>query len=63
MIRPILVLLISPIPPYGVWPKLVSLESYDHGESNAVCCKDFGSELVEDVVLLGNNQGGLDKEY
>ena len=49
MIRPILVLLISPVPPYGVRPKLVSLESYDQGESNAVGCKDFGSELVEDV--------------
>jgi len=49
MIRPILVLLISPIPPYGVRTKLVSLESYDQGESNAVGCKNFGSELVEDV--------------
>ncbi len=49
MIRPILVLLISPIPHYGIQPKLVSLESYDHGESNVVGCKDFGSELVEDV--------------
>ena len=49
MIRPVLVLLISPVPPYGVQPKLVSFESYDHGKSNAVSCKDFGSELVEDV--------------
>src|SRR5260370_642884 len=27
------------------------LESYDHGESNAVGCKDFGSELAEDVGI------------
>src|SRR5258708_27341134 len=42
MIRPILVSPISPVPHYGNRPKLVSLESYDHGESNAVGCKDFG---------------------
>src|SRR5258705_11141896 len=51
MIRPILVSPISPIPHYGNRQKLVSLESYDHGESNAVCCKDFGSELAEDVGI------------
>ncbi len=51
MIRPILVSLISPVPPYGIRPKLVLLESYDHGESNAVGCKDFGSELAEDVRI------------
>ena len=49
MIRAIHVLLISPVPHYGIRPKLVSLESYDHGESNVVGRKDFGSELVEDV--------------
>src|SRR5258708_22410259 len=42
MIRPILVSPISPVPHYGNRPKLVSLETYDHGESNAVGCKDFG---------------------
>jgi hypothetical protein len=51
MIRPILVSPISPVPHYGNRPKLVSLESYDHGESNAVGCKDFGSELAEDVGI------------
>src|SRR5258708_6872300 len=63
MIRPILVLPISPVPHYGNRPKLVSLESYDHEESNAVGCKDFESELAKRRDLLGNNQGGLDKEY
>ena len=48
MIRPILVLPISPVPHYGNWPKL---ESYDHGESNAIGCKDFGSELTEDIRI------------
>src|SRR5260370_3689254 len=51
MIRPILVLPISPVLHYGNRPKLVSLESYDHGESNTVGCKDFGSELAEDVGI------------
>ncbi len=51
MIRSILVSPISPVPHYGNRPKLVSLESYDHGESNAVGCKDFGSELAEDVGI------------
>src|SRR5258706_2020425 len=51
LIRPILVSSISPVPHYGNRPKLVSLESYDHGESNAVGCKDFGSELAEDVGI------------
>src|SRR5258708_35464887 len=51
MIRPILVSPISPVPHYGNRPKLVSLESYDHGESNAVGCKGFGSELAEDVGI------------
>src|SRR5258705_4405688 len=51
MIRPILVSPISPVPHYGNRSKLVSLESYDHGESNAVGCKDFGSELAEDVGI------------
>ena len=37
------------VPHYGNQPKLVSLESYDHGESNVVGCKDFGSELIEDA--------------
>ena len=49
MIRSILVSLISPVLHYGIRPQLVSLESYDHGESNVVSCKDFGSELIEDV--------------
>ena len=49
MIRPFLVSLISPVPHYGLQSKLISLESHDHGESNAISCKVFGSELVEDV--------------
>ena len=49
MIRPILVLSLSPVPHYGIRSKLVSLESYDHEEFNAVSCKDFGAELVENV--------------
>src|SRR5258708_35410236 len=51
MIRPILVSPISPVPHYGNRPKLVSLESYDHGASNAVGCKDFGAELAEDIGI------------
>src|SRR6266446_1197094 len=51
MIRPIFVSPISPVLHYGNRPKLVSLESYDHGESNAVGCKDFESELAEDVGI------------
>src|SRR5260221_9730973 len=51
MIRPILVSPISPVSHYGNRPKLVSLESYDHGESNAVGCKDFGLEFAEDVGI------------
>src|SRR5260370_41580054 len=51
MIRTILVSPISPVPHYGNRPKLVSLESYDHGESNAVGCKDLGSELAEAVGI------------
>src|SRR6266436_6223939 len=31
--------------------KIGIVESYDHGESNAVGCKDFGSELAEDVGI------------
>ena len=53
MIRLFLVLLISPVPHYGIQSKLVLLESYDHGKSNAISCKGFGSEFVEDV---GNYQ-------
>ena len=49
MIRPILVLPISPVLHYGIQSNLVSMESYDHGESNAIGCKKFGKELIEDV--------------
>src|SRR5258708_15435524 len=58
MIRPILVSHISPVPHYGNRPKLVSLESYDHGKSNAVGCKDFGSELAEDVGIYRETTKG-----
>jgi len=58
MIRPILVSPISPVPHYGNRPKLVLLESYDHEESNAVSCKDFGSELAEDVRIYRETTKG-----
>src|SRR5260370_40421067 len=58
MIRSILVSPISSIPHYGNRPKLVSLESYDHGESNAANCKNFGSELAEDVGIYRETTKG-----
>src|SRR5260370_19332684 len=51
MIMPILVSPISPFPHYGNRPKLVSLESYDHRESNVFRFKDFRSVLAEDVCI------------
>src|SRR5258708_5429358 len=49
MIRPNLVSLISPLPPYGFRTNLVPTERSIRGESNAVGCKKFGGELAEDV--------------
>ncbi len=49
MIRSILVLPISPLPHYGIQSNLISTESYIREESNGIGCKEFGSELVEDV--------------
>src|SRR5260370_32988627 len=49
MIRLLLVSLISLLPPYGFRSSLVPTEGYFRGESNAVCCKKIGEELVEDV--------------
>src|SRR5258707_15095303 len=49
MIRLCLVSLISPLPPYGFRANLVPTERSIRGESNAVGCKKFGEELVEDV--------------
>src|SRR5260221_10779134 len=49
MIRPSLILSISPLPQYGFRPNLISKESYIQGEPNGVSCKKFGRELAEDV--------------
>ncbi len=49
MIRPNLISLISPHPPYGLQTNLVSTERSFQGESNVVNCKKFGGELAEDV--------------
>src|SRR5260221_14022263 len=49
MIRLHLVSLISLLLPYGFRTNLVPTERSIRGESNAVGCKTFGEELVEDV--------------
>src|SRR5258708_28143275 len=49
MIRPSLILSISPLPQYRFWPNLVPTESYVEGKSNCAGCKVFGVELTKDV--------------
>src|SRR5258707_9830110 len=51
MIRLHLVLLISPLPPYGFQSNLdlAPMERCFRGESNGIGCKKFGGELTEDV--------------
>ncbi len=49
MIRPNIISVISPHPPYGFQTYLVSTERYFQGESNAVNCEEFGGELGEDI--------------